>query len=276
MNVIILGFDSLSRNSFIRKLPKSYAYLTATLGADVLQGYNIVGDGTPQALIPLLTGQTELELPEARRRMPNSGTVDAFPFIWNAFERSGYVTAFNEDLPNVGTFSYRLNGFGAQPTHHYQRTYYVAVQPELRGQPRLCYGQHPRHQAMLNYTRQFLEAYPERAHFAFSFHGELSHDSINLVGVADDDLERWLRGLNTNGLLENTLLVVMSDHGNRFAEVRDTLQGKLEERLPFFGFVFPEWFKKTHSTEYGTFRGNVGSLVTPFDVHATLMDVLSE
>ena len=52
-NVIMFGFDSLSRNAWIRKLPKSYKYMTEHLNADVLQGYNIVGDGTPQALIPV-------------------------------------------------------------------------------------------------------------------------------------------------------------------------------------------------------------------------------
>lgn len=52
-NVIMFGFDSLSRNAWIRKLPKSYEYMTKHLHADVLQGYNIVGDGTPQALIPV-------------------------------------------------------------------------------------------------------------------------------------------------------------------------------------------------------------------------------
>lgn len=52
-NVIMFGFDSLSRNAWIRKLPKSYKYMIEHLGADVLQGYNIVGDGTPQALIPV-------------------------------------------------------------------------------------------------------------------------------------------------------------------------------------------------------------------------------
>lgn len=51
--------------------------------------------------------------------------------------------------------------------------------------------------------------------FAFSFHGELSHDSINLVGVADDDIAAWLEDLNSTGLLNNTILVMMSDHGNR-------------------------------------------------------------
>ena len=57
----MFGFDSLSRNMFQRNLPNSYKYLTETLGAIVLEGYNIVGDGTPQALIPILIGNSILK-----------------------------------------------------------------------------------------------------------------------------------------------------------------------------------------------------------------------
>lgn len=32
----------------------------------IIAGYNIVGDGTPQAFIPILTGATEEELPLTR------------------------------------------------------------------------------------------------------------------------------------------------------------------------------------------------------------------
>lgn len=38
LNVLIFGFDSLSRNTFIRKLPKTYNYLINVLGTQVLQG----------------------------------------------------------------------------------------------------------------------------------------------------------------------------------------------------------------------------------------------
>lgn len=54
-----------------------------------------------------------------------------------------------------------------------------------------------------------------RPQFAFSFHGEISHDSINLVGIADDDFKEWLEGLQSSGLLNRTILILMSDHGNR-------------------------------------------------------------
>lgn len=275
LNVLMLGYDSLSRNAFVRKLPKTYKYLTKYLKADVLQGYNIVGDGTPQALIPLLTGFTELELPETRKRMKNSEYVNIYPMVWSEYEKYGYITSFNEDVPYIGTFSYRLNGFDDQPTDHYMRTYYLALESQLSYYKRLCVGAQPRHKVMLDYTKEFMQSYPSNPRFVFSFHGELSHDSINLVGVADNDITNWLVDLKRSGVLNHTILIMMSDHGNRFAEVRNTLQGKQEERLPFFSFAFPEWFKRQYKEQYGNFRTNLQRLVTPFDVHETLQDVLN-
>ncbi|CRL01832.1 CLUMA_CG015153, isoform A [Clunio marinus] len=276
VNVLMFGFDSLSRNAFIRTLPKSYEYLTKVLNADVLKGYNIIGDGTPQALIPLLTGFTELELPETRKRKFLSTHVNVYPMIWNQYRDAGYVTAFNEDKPDIGTFSYRLNGFDKQPTDHYMRTYYQAVQNKLKSYKKLCIGEKTRHQIMLDYTKDFLEKYNNtNPSFIFSFHAELSHDSINLISVADDDVEHWLKDMKSSGILNNTILIMMSDHGNRFAEIRNTLQGKLEERLPFFSFVFPEWFKRKYSSQYRNFQSNVDRLTTPFDIHETLQDILN-
>lgn len=38
INIVIVGFDSVSKNMFIRKVPKSYNYLTRDLNAVVLNG----------------------------------------------------------------------------------------------------------------------------------------------------------------------------------------------------------------------------------------------
>lgn len=274
LNVLIFGFDSLSRNTFIRKLPKSYRYLIEVLKGDVLKGYNIVGDGTPQALIPILTGKTELELPDTRKRISNSTTVDVYPFIWNDFRKNGYVTAFLEDVPNLGTFTYRLRGFKEPPTDHYMRPYYVAAHREWSHSPKLCAGALPRHMIMMNHIEHFFSVYKDKPKFLFGFHGELSHDSYNLIGAADDDLLQLLKNLNNNKILENTLLILMADHGHRFSSVRDTIQGKLEERLPFFSFTFPQSFKTKYRQSYSNFLSNVNQLTTPFDIYSTLMSVL--
>lgn len=274
LNVLMFGFDSLSRNTFIRKLPKTYHYLKR-LDSFVLEGYNIVGDGTPQALIPILTGKIELELPDTRKRMGHKASyVDVYPMIWNKYKENGYITGFMEDVHHIGTFTYRLKGFKEQPTDHYMRTYYLAATPYFRYSKKLCMGGIPRHMVMLNYIKEIFNVYKNQPKFLFGFHGELSHDSYNDIGLADDDLHNWVKDLEESGHLNNTILIVMSDHGHRFAEIRNTLQGKQEERLPFFSFSFPPWFKKAHPEAYRNFLHNTQYLTTPFDVHETLENIL--
>lgn len=151
-NVFMMGFDSMSRLAFMRKLPNTYNYLTKNLSGLVLTGYNIVGDGTPQAIIPILTGKTELELPETRKRKFKSNFVDVYPFIWNNYKKHGYTTAYNEDLPKSGIFTYRLNGFNKQPTDHYMRTFYVEQENYVHYE-KFCISKTPSHQFFLDYSK---------------------------------------------------------------------------------------------------------------------------
>lgn len=275
LNVLIWGFDSLSRMTFIRKLPQSYKYLTETLGAVVLKGYNIVGDGTPQAVIPIFTSQTELELPETRKRMGDKANyVNVYPFIWKDFWKNGYVTSYAEDCPSIGTFTYRLTGFDEPPADHYMRTFYVAAEEEYPRHPSLCLGSVPRHKVMMNWVMQFHKTYADKPKFSYSLHSELSHGDYNKIGMVDDDLLGMLKELHETVLLNNTLLIIMSDHGHRFAEIRETQQGKQEERLPIFSFVFPKWFEEKHKVAMKTFRQNAERLSTPFDIYPTLANVL--
>lgn len=60
-----------------------------------------------------------------------------------------------------------------------------------------------------------MQSYSVKPRFVFSFHGELSHDSINLIGVADTDVKNWLLDLQSTSILNSTILIFMSDHGNR-------------------------------------------------------------
>lgn len=57
LNILMIAFDSMSHLCYQRKLPKLYNYLKNVLGATILNGYNIVGDATTAALIPMLTGK---------------------------------------------------------------------------------------------------------------------------------------------------------------------------------------------------------------------------
>lgn len=274
LNVLMFGYDSVSRMNWLRKLKKSHDYLIKELKGILLEGYNIVGDGTPQALLPILTGKTEVELPESRRGKAGAKSVDHFPWIWNTYKEFGYVTQWAEDMAGIGTFQFRLLGFDKQPTDHNMRPFYLEVEPLYKKFERYCLGSLPRHTVMTNWIRDTFLMYQQQLKWVFGFYSETSHGNSNDVQATDEALMVFLKFLYENNYLNNTILILMSDHGARFHEVRDTVQGKLEERMPYFAFRFPEWFEQKYPKAMRNFRINSQRLTTPFDIHETFHDIL--
>ena len=106
------------------------------------------------------------------------------------------------------------------------------------------------------------------------FLGEISHNNFNAVQLIDEDLLHFLTEFNRKGYLNNTLLILLGDHGWRFGEFRQTVQGKLEERLPLFTMTFPRWFKKRYQTLAKNLKTNTERLTSWFDVYATFNHLL--
>lgn len=273
-NILMIGFDSVSRMTWLRKLPKTHAYITNELNGILLEGYNIVGDGTPAALLPILTGQTEEELPEARRSKADAKPVDNHPWIWKEFQKLGYVTHWAEDETHIATFTYRMLGFKDQPVDHYMRPFYIVAESMYQKFARLCLGSVPRHVVYLNWVKDTFRMYAKKKKFMFGFISEYSHSDINNLGLMESDLNDFLHFLQDGGHLDDTILIMFGDHGSRFAKLRETVQGKLEERMPYFLFRFPPEFEKKYSTALKNFRTNSNRLSTPFDIHETFQDIL--
>lgn len=72
---------------------------------------------------------------------------------------------------------------------------------------------------MLNYVKDMFRMYEDKPKFMFAFHGELSHDYANKVSVAENDLVEWLEWFQKSGYLNNTMLIFMSDHGQRYTTI---------------------------------------------------------
>ncbi|KAK2160235.1 hypothetical protein LSH36_137g00020 [Paralvinella palmiformis] len=276
MNILMVGYDSISRLNWIRNMPSTYRYFVDQLGGVVLEGYNIVGDGTPQALLPILTGRTEDELPEARWGYSNAKEIDGHPWIWHDLRRRGYVAQWAEDYISTGAFQLRLKGFAAQPVEHYYRAFLqVADSYKLwLLNSRNCLGSRTRNARILDWSRELFAVYPRTPKFSFLFQGELSHNDLDDLQVADDEVKDFLSTMEREGYLENTLLILMSDHGLRAGSFRKTQQGKYEERLPFFAVRLPDWFRRAYPEESRHLATNAFRLTTPFDVHATFRHLI--
>lgn len=126
------------------------------------------------------------------------------------------------------------------------------------------------------YLQDAFFVYPKHVpKFVFGFHSEYSHGLVEELVLADEPVTAWLKDLNSNGVLDDTILIVMSDHGHRFSYTRETLQGKYEERLPFFALRVPPWFATKYPNAMRALETNARDrLTSPFDVHATLGTVL--
>ncbi|KAK6055674.1 hypothetical protein COOONC_06823 [Cooperia oncophora] len=100
-------------------------------------------------------------------------------------------------------------------------------------------------QSWFRYAREFMNVYSDMPRFLLMHQSLLSHDDINLVQVEDEHLAQVLTSMHKSGELDNSLVIVMADHGHRFAKLRETHQGQLEERLPFFSIALPAAFRET-------------------------------
>lgn len=221
-------------------------------------------------------GKTELELPEVRKSQEDSEYVDIYPMIWNNFKEKGYVTMFAEDEPSISAFNLRLNGFKESPTDHYMRPFWLALwDSELRERSnKFCTGATPHHRFLLEYLKDFYVKYPNVPKFSLTFLAELTHWDNNPGEYLDVDFVNTLEMFSKLGFLDNTLLIVMGDHGARYGRVRRTVQGKIEERLPFVSLHFPHKFKLKHPKLIKQLAKSADRLTTPFDIYESLKDIL--
>ncbi|XP_069698059.1 uncharacterized protein [Periplaneta americana] len=277
VSVLVVGMDSVSRLNFHRQLPRTLKILQNMKAIELL-GYNKVADNTFPNLIPVLSGLSAKELKNVC--WPNNNAVfDECNWVWKNFSAAGYRTAFGEDASNIGLFIYARRGFKKQPTDYYSRPYLMQSEDDIgfnkKLGAKLCIGSQMSLSVLLQYISKFAITMASKDFFGFFWGACLTHDYLNFPSLGDGTYEQFLYNLIETGSLNRTVLIFMSDHGIRWGSIRETYQGRLEERLPFVFFIFPEWFRNKYPTATANLRRNTQRLTTPFDIHETLLDILN-
>ncbi|CAG9566682.1 unnamed protein product [Danaus chrysippus] len=275
-NVIIMGIDALSRLNFHRTMPKTLAYLKKK-GAIEFYGYNKVGDNTFPNLSPILLGMKDTDLKKAC--WPHvRATFDNCPFIWDLFKSVGYYTAFGEDTSSLGTFNFEKVGFSRTPTDYYLHTFmheaelYTGNNRDFNSY--ICMGNKYFYKVLLDYIENLTMSLRNSKLFGFFWEVTMSHDYLNYPMAMDEEYEIFLKNLDDARYLDDTILIILSDHGIRWGDIRYTKQGRLEERLPLLHILLPESFRANYSLAYNNIKLNSNRLTTPFDIYATLIDLL--
>ncbi|KAG1667334.1 SCAN domain-containing protein 3 [Nymphon striatum] len=275
-NILIIGIDSTSRLNKIRQLPKTSKYLKEQLGAIEYNGYMKVGDNTYPNIVPLFTGNHEEEDPRCFSNRTDS--FDNCPFIWNNFRQKGFVTMYAEDRPEWGSFNFERPGFDNPPADFYFRPVMLAalLAKKPRSQIEHCIDHRSENGIVLEYLTDFATKFRHQAFFGFVFTSGLAHNSVNTLHKVDHEYLKLFQKLYTSKILKDTIVFFMSDHGSRFGEIRNTYIGHHEDSTPFLTVILPESFKSRYPVSSENIKGNAHKLVTMFDIHETLVDLLND
>lgn len=207
-----------------------------------------------------------------------AGELDKCPFIWQDFRESGYVTSYGEDEASMNTFNFHKTGFSKQPTDYYLRPYMLAAEKYLpvkrKHSLKFCLGYKHSADHIYDYGMDFATQYKGDPSFGLYWTNTFSHNDISDPSSMDEKMRSYLTVLETRGILNDSMVIFLSDHGIRFGPVRHLITGWLEERLPFIFFSLPEWFRKQHPDFVQALKINRNRLTNPYDLHMTLQHIL--
>ncbi|CAD5232404.1 unnamed protein product [Bursaphelenchus xylophilus] len=284
-SISILVLDSTSRNQFYRHAPKTLKFMKEN-GFKILWGYNKVADNSAVNLMPILTGMTigpAFDYPG--RVVPLNLTFLERDLLNRKWEKElfikrvkelGYTTMWNDDImvTKLGLFSYGLfKGFLRPPADFYFRPFYSYLYSKKNARFHCVEGELASRR-YLKLWKNFALKFRNHSHFGFTFLTALTHDDPAAVGLLDPDIYHSLEDLKKSGGFENTIHIIMGDHGHRIRSIQKTYTGRLEERMPLFSIRFPKRFKKLYPEKVRKLEENQNRLVSNYDIHQTLHEVL--
>ena len=286
-NVLIIYLDAVSRPNFFRKLPRTAEFLDkftryddnkTTKDFSVFQflKYHTLKPQTVYNIKPMFYGVHYYDI---------EGTN-----IVKYYKQQGFITGHTGTTCDKEIFAFvptkkYLNKLDYDLYDHENVAMYCDRNFEQK-YARITVGHNSQflrclHGKMvfepaIEYTEKFWEAYLNEKKF-FRIHMNEAHDGSNsLISNLDEPLFNLITKFYTKGWLNNTMLMIMSDHGMQLPGPW-TLFGSqdylLERTLGTLFFMIPNDDRLYKNNRYGDIVYNQQIFVTPFDIHDSLLEI---
>lgn len=177
-------------------------------------------------------------------------------------------------------FNFKKFGFQQKPMDFWLRHYWLSLYDSKSAKPNNlnsndhpCYYDVLFHKLGFKWLADFLKEYSytstnvsktDQNLFGIFKSNEMSHDYLERLFWIDDDLKSLLQEMLTESFLDNTLLILMGDHGHRFHSIRHTTNGKLEQKLPALSILLPRKLTKQNPYLNDILNMNTQSKFVPF------------
>lgn len=207
------------------------------------------------------------------------GQLDTCPFLWKDFHDTGYATTYVEDETSFSTFNSHHNlGFLKPPTDYYMRPYMIAAEQLLpvkkKNTLNFCLGSREAGVHIYDYAMDFATHFKNDASFGLFWLNSFSHEVLEDPSSMDVKMKEYVQIMEDRGILNESMVVMFSDHGLRFGEILHLYTGWVEERLPYLFIWLPPWFKQQHPEFVEALKINRDRLTNPYDMHMTLKHIL--
>ncbi|KAI6214520.1 hypothetical protein M3Y94_00278100 [Aphelenchoides besseyi] len=279
-SLIVLILDSVAHNQFKRHASKSYDYMKQ-LDFVFMNAYNKVSDNTGVNLFPVLAGRsTEAKVGGNGKELVSKLPVEAesIEFIWDIMKKKSCITMFNDDImaSSRGLFAYHNhNGFRKPPTNYYFRPFSLFnVKNEVKPNLGHCtiHGQSLVDQH-LGFLERFTRVFKDHCHFSLNFLPTATHDRSDQLEVEDIAIRSVLEKFHALGVMENSVIAIMGDHGNRIGAIQQTYTGRVEERMPLFSLYLPPQLRNQYPHYYTNLLYNSNRLTSNYDIYRTLRTI---
>ncbi|XP_039485950.1 uncharacterized protein LOC120448173 [Drosophila santomea] len=274
LSVMILGVDSISHMHYMRYFHRVADFIEH-LPHTEFWGYNRVALNTYPNLMPLVSGLSVSEMESSCYK--GELNFDKCNFLWNEFKRAGYSTIFAEDTDTAGLFTYRKRGYKKEPTDIYMRPLMTEIEAHSLYRTKYdlkCTGHRLYGEYYYEFVSKLIPHVERQLYFSFLWNMHGIHDIFQYAKFVDKDYLSILTRLRERGVMENTLILFMGDHGLRFDRFARTAPGQHEMSQPLLIAIYPEWLKRRFPLAMSNFERNARSLITTFDLHKTLEDVI--
>ena len=285
-NVLIVYIDAISRNLFHRKLHRMGEYL------EKFMPYNKNENEKKYTSFQFMKYHTlkGLTLPNIKSMfygvsLDEPDGVNLVKF----FKDQGYVTGHTGTTCGKEIFS--VNGLLQMQHLEYDNwdheniamfcdpNFFDARYPIYKGVAsvlkRCLYGKYG-FEYMIEYAKQFWNLYPDNKKL-FRIHFNEGHEgSMELVSYMADPFFEFVKYFFDNNLLNDTFMFIVSDHGNHMLGPWAIIRPQdylLETTLATLFFVIPNNDKLYKNGFYENIHKNQQTLITPYDIHDTLIHI---
>ena len=276
-NILFLYIDAISRPEFIRSMKQTQKFLSKYYNSTKHSFYQMLKYQnfiffTQQNVNPMFFGES----------MFNSNGTSILKLI----KKKGYITAQANNIctrqlydiednytQNISyeNFDHENIAMFCDPNYYNPENRFTPYMGPYSIRRRCLYGKDT-FEYVLEYGEKFWETYLNENKFLRLSFQDAHEGTLEVVKYLDVKLSKFLENFENKNYLDDTAIYIVSDHGNNMIGFYNILQVEdyvLEKTLGTWFMILP---KKNNVNEFYLER-NQQRLVTPYDIHDTLLDM---